>query len=86
MADSYHVLVTTHQLGQMLQASRKARKLSQASLAGQIGLSQSRVSSLEQRAGDLNLEQLLAWCAALDLELRLGPRQEPQGSMPATDW
>jgi HTH-type transcriptional regulator/antitoxin HipB len=86
MQAPHHVLITATQLGQMLQASRKAKKLSQASLATRVGLGQSRVSHLEQHAGDLSLEQLLAWCAALGLELTLGPRGGPQDVAPTTDW
>jgi HTH-type transcriptional regulator/antitoxin HipB len=86
MTGSHHVLVTSTQLGQILQAARKARKLSQATLASRIGLSQSRVSHLELNAQDLSAEQLLAWCSALDLELSLGPRGAQASAATKTDW
>ena len=68
------VLITPLQLGQILQASRKAKGLSQSALATRLGLSQQRVSELELGAGNLSVEQLLAWCAVLGLELSIGLR------------
>ena len=38
------------------------------------GLSQNRVSYLEQHPEELSFKQLLAWCAVIGLELRLGER------------
>ncbi len=81
-----HPLVTTGQLGAILHAARKAQGLTQSALASRIGLSQSRVSHLELHAHELSVEQLLAWCAALGLELAVGSRSSISGSMPATDW
>lgn len=80
-------LLTPHQLGAILQASRKAQGLTQSALAAQIGLSQSRVSHLEMHAEELSVEQLLAWCAVLGLELALGQRNSaaaPAGN--SADW
>ncbi|WP_033447357.1 helix-turn-helix domain-containing protein, partial [Bordetella bronchiseptica] len=54
-------------------------------LASRIGLSQSRVSHLELNAHQLSVEQLLAWCAALGLELTIATRGSPAGSSDA-DW
>ena len=67
-------LMTAPQLGQLLLSARTARKMSQAVLASSVGLSQSRVSHLEQHANQISVEQLMAWCAALELELSIGPR------------
>jgi len=86
MPPTLHPLVTTAQLGSMLQAARKAKGLTQSALASHIGLSQSRVSHLELNAHELSVEQLLAWCAALGLELTLGTRGKAALSMPTTDW
>ncbi|AEE67853.1 XRE family transcriptional regulator [Bordetella pertussis] len=78
-------LLTTGQLGAVLQAARKAQGLTQSALASRIGLSQSRVSHLELNAHQLSVEQLLAWCAALGLELTIATRGSPAGSSDA-DW
>ena len=86
MSTPQHVLVTGPQLGQVLQAARKARRMSQATLATRIGLSQSRVSHLELNAQDLSVAQLLAWSSALDLELSLGPRAGKPQSGTKADW
>ncbi|MFA5521730.1 MAG: helix-turn-helix transcriptional regulator [Castellaniella sp.] len=86
MTSLSYPLVTAGQLGAMLQAARKAQGLTQSVLASRIGLSQSRVSYLELNAHDLSVEQLLAWCAALGLELSVGTRNSAIGSSPATDW
>lgn len=67
-------LVTALQLGQLLKAARKHRKLTQADVAGRLGLSQNRISYLEQHPDELSFKQLLGWCAAVGLELRLGER------------
>jgi HTH-type transcriptional regulator / antitoxin HipB len=80
-----HVLNTSAQLGQILQASRKAKKWSQAQLATKLGLSQSRVSHLEMHPQELSFAQLMNWCAVLCLELSIG-LQETQGQQASTDW
>jgi len=81
-----HPLVTAGQLGSMLQAARKAQGLTQSALAVRIGLSQSRVSHLELNAHELSVEQLLAWCAVLGLELAVGTRGRAAVSTATTDW
>lgn len=80
------VLLSGPQLGQLLQAARKARKLSQTALGSRIGLSQSRISHLELNAQDLSVEQLLRWCSTLGLELTLGQRGGRSLSDPKTAW
>ena len=87
MPSSPHALMTAAQLGSVLQAARKAQGLTQAALVSRIGLSQSRVSHLELNAHELSVEQLLAWCAALGLELTIGSRSGPTSSSTVqTDW
>ena len=67
-------LVTALQLGQLLRAARKRSKLSQKAVASRLGLSQNRVSYLELHPDEISFRQLLSWCAAVSLELRLGER------------
>lgn len=78
-------LVTALQLGQLLKAARKRCKLTQAQVAGRLGLSQNRVSYLEQHPEELSFKQLLGWCAAVGLELQLGERQSLDQSNPQ-EW
>ncbi len=87
MPSSPYALMTAAQLGSVLQVARKAQGLTQAALASRIGLSQSRVSHLELNAHELSVEQLLAWCAALGLELTIGTRGgSTSSSTMQTDW
>lgn len=78
-------LVTALQLGQLLKAARKRRKLTQAAVAARLGLSQNRVSHLEQYPEELSFKQLLGWCAAVGLELRLGER-DTLGATHQAEW
>lgn len=78
-------LVTATQLGQLLKAARKHRKLTQAAVASRLGLSQNRVSYLEQHPDEMSFKQLLGWCAAVGLELRLGER-ESVASASKAEW
>ena len=70
-----HVLITAPQLGQLLVSTRKQRKLTQAAVASRVGLSQNRISYLENHPDEISVRQLLSWCAAIGLELRLGERE-----------
>lgn len=78
-------LVTALQLGQLLRAARKQRKLTQAEVAGRLGLSQNRVSHLELHPDELSFKQLLGWCAAVGLELHLAER-DASSSPSTTEW
>lgn len=80
-----HLLVTALQLGHILKSARKSLKLTQAQLAARVGLSQNRISHLEQHADELSVKQLLAWCAVVDLELHLSERQTPKPPGPS-EW
>ncbi|WP_296893665.1 helix-turn-helix domain-containing protein [Thiobacillus sp.] len=86
MAKRPLVLLTAPQLGQTLLSARKARGMSQAALASRLGLSQPRVSFLEQNAGNLSLGQLLAWCAVLGLELSVGSRIDESAQRTSAGW
>jgi len=63
------ILSITDQVGPLLQAARKSARLSQTALASRLGISQSRVSAMELAPASISLEQLLAMCSALNLEL-----------------
>ena len=78
-------LVTALQLGQLLKTARKRRKLTQAQVVARLGLSQNRISYLEQHPDELSFKQLLGWCTAVGLELRLGERDSLE-STDKTEW
>jgi HTH-type transcriptional regulator / antitoxin HipB len=75
-------LPTSRNLGWMLQSVRKAKGLTQAQLASRVGVGQSRISHLEQHPDELSVQQLLAWCSALNLELSIGPKDHPDSGAP----
>ena len=77
-------LITALQLGHVLKSARKHRKLTQAQVATRLGLSQNRVSYLEQPRMNW-FKQLLGWCAAVGLELRLGQRDSAEPAEPV-EW
>lgn len=76
MRPPQHPIALASQVGNALHSARKARKLSQAQLAARMGLSQNRLSELERNPGALSLDQLLALCAQLGLQLSLHSRDD----------
>ena len=85
------ILSVSDQAGPLLQAARKSAGLSQTALAHRLGLSQSRVSAMELDPGSISLAQLLAMCAALNLELLVQTRGSPDDghndpALAAPEW
>lgn len=85
LAPTYYTLATASQLGQLLRTTRKRHKITQAALAGFVGVSQNRLSHLENHPEELSVKQLLSWCSALELELKLGERDMSSASDSA-EW
>lgn len=81
-------IATATQLGTLLQGARKSRKLTQAQLAARLGLSQRRISELELAPGTLSVDQLLAICAQLGLQLSIQRRADSplEPGAPGTEW
>jgi HTH-type transcriptional regulator/antitoxin HipB len=77
-------VLTAASLGRILQSARKASKLSQTQLATRIGMSQARTSALEREPGTISVDQLLAMCSSLGLQLSIGPKDT--SPTPKTDW
>ena len=67
-------ITTSSALGWALQSRRKEKRITQAAMAKFVGVSQSRISYLEQNPDDISVRQLLSWCSALGLELTVGPK------------
>jgi HTH-type transcriptional regulator/antitoxin HipB len=82
---SSHLLLTAPQLGQLLVSTRKRHKLTQTAVAHRLGLSQNRISYLEKHPDEISFKQLLSWCSAIELELRLGERDTSVASSSA-EW
>ena len=77
-------VLTAAALGRILQSARKSRGLNQTQLAARVGVSQARLSALEREPGTLSVDQLLAMCSSLGLQLAIAPRDA--SAPPATDW
>lgn len=60
---------TEAQIGMLLQSFRKARGLSQAELADQLGISQQNLSDLERNAAKASTGRLFRILALLKVEL-----------------
>jgi HTH-type transcriptional regulator/antitoxin HipB len=71
MAD---IIRTSGQLGPVLKRLRKARGWSQFELGEKIGLSQERISVIENHPERVSLDQLLTVLMALEAELQIEQR------------
>jgi len=65
---------TTGQLGPILKQLRKAKGWSQMELGKRIGLSQERISVIENHPERMSIDQLLTVLMALEAELQVEPR------------
>lgn len=84
MSTRVQPIVTASQLGAVLLSARKSRKLTQTELGARLGLSQKRISDLELAPGSLSVDQLLAICNQLGLQLSVQSRA-PSRSAAASD-
>lgn len=72
---------TVKQLEPILKAFRKGKGLTQADLALKTGVSQQALSALESKPHRASFERLLAYLAALDVEIVLRNKEsDPQGA------
>jgi HTH-type transcriptional regulator/antitoxin HipB len=76
------LLTTPEQMGQILRTARRAQGLTQAQAGIRLGLSQNRVSELEQDAARITVAQLLAMTALCGLQIEILTRKPP----PSTPW
>jgi len=82
-----HLIAQADQMAQLLAASRRQAGLTQTEAAARIGVSQSRVSSLEADASALTLAQLLALCGAYGLQLQMLDKNQPVAEpAPIVEW
>jgi HTH-type transcriptional regulator/antitoxin HipB len=84
-APTSQLLLTAPQLGQLLVSTRKRHKLTQAAVASRVRLTQIRISHLEKHRDEISMRQLLSWCSALELELRLGEKDTSAANSSA-EW
>lgn len=59
-----------NEMGQLVCKARKSRKLSQASLGAQLGMSRATISGIENATvSEIGIRKVLTLCASLGLEL-----------------
>ena len=86
------VIQSTQQMALLLKTTRQAQGLTQAALAARLGISQNRLSEMENDASSLPLDRLLALGQALGLELlvrKADPSRETASDAsrpPTPDW
>lgn len=74
---------TSGQIGPVLKRLRKNKGWSQLELGRRIGLSQERVSVIENHPERIAIDQLLTVLMALHAELRIQPRDTLEADAPA---
>ena len=77
---------TPEQLSKILRARRGSLGLTQQDVAKLVGLLPKTVSALENRAESSSIETLFKCLSALDLEMRLLPKELPQEAAERTEW
>ncbi|KND58198.1 hypothetical protein BSCH_01161 [Candidatus Paraburkholderia schumanniana] len=70
------VIATIGQMGHVLAAGRRRAGLTQAQAVARLGISQSRISTLERDSRALTLDQLLAMFGAYGLQLLVQERPD----------
>jgi HTH-type transcriptional regulator / antitoxin HipB len=76
-------VTTAGQASELFRKRRKAKGLSQAELASKLGVSQARLSAIENDRTGLTLERLIALTNLLDLEVVIRDRVLKK---PAAGW
>jgi HTH-type transcriptional regulator/antitoxin HipB len=75
---------TPAQLKVALRAARRARGLSQSEFGRKVGLSQERISAIENHPERVTIDQLLTLLMAAGMELVIKPRSPETGA--AGSW
>lgn len=79
-----HRLSTSDQLAHLLIARRRVLKLTQAQVAARLGISQNRLSELENQPALLTVDRLLALSGILGLEWSVQERS--QSTLAQGEW
>jgi len=77
---------TPGQLSKILRARRGSLELTQQEVAKLVGLLPKTLSALENRAESSSIETLFKCLSALDLEMRVLPKELPQVAAEKTEW
>jgi len=83
-------IATPYQMGQILAAGRRRAGLTQAEAASRLGVSQSRISTLETDSGALTLDQLLTPFGPYEVQLQVLAKVSSRPALPLSppgwDW
>ena len=64
------------EIGEAIRQARREQQLSQAELGERLGMSRATISGIETgKIAEVGVRKLMALCAALGLELSVGPRR-----------
>ncbi|PXV61693.1 HTH-type transcriptional regulator / antitoxin HipB [Dyella jiangningensis] len=77
------------QLGTVLRAARIRQGLTQADVAGQLGISVQAMSKLENHAGRASFDRIHRLCLLLGLDIALQPRAgkaSPKATKTTVEW
>lgn len=85
MVGAPHIVRAPQQLGPLIRALRKQAGLTQADVAGHLGVTRQAVSELENRPEAATFERLMRLCAVLGVEIALQPRAAPRPGE-APEW
>lgn len=76
-----HAARTPQALGAVLRGYRREMRLTQQAVGERAGLLQAAISQLESDPGTSSLERIYRVLSALDLELVIRPRQQPNADV-----
>ncbi len=77
---------TSGQLSPILKRLRKDKGWSQQALGEKVGLSQERISVIENHPEKVSLDNLLTVLMALDAEMQISARSTETRSLPKESW
>ena len=80
------VVRTSGQLGPILKKLRKEKGWSQQALGEKVGLSQERISVIENHPEKVSLDSLLTVLMALEVELQIAPKGTETPNLPKENW
>ncbi len=80
------VVRTSGQLGPILKKLRKGKGWSQQALGEKVGLSQERISVIENHPEKVSLDSLLTVLMALEVEMQIAPKGKEPANLPKENW
>ncbi len=80
------VVRTSGQLGPILKKLRKEKGWSQQALGEKVGLSQERISVIENHPEKVSLDSLLTVLMALEVEMQIAPKGKETANLSKENW